>query len=168
MQQVHAAGSYYYRLRRRTIHGYYLQVAECGISVILAAMRHHIMSEPVQEAGCISLANICYQHKTLHALIVMQVVYYLLIVIIPMRLLSHCAIYTSKFLHCLWLLCFIPLPISEALYSSFSCEQDNIFHFTNTTFFTQTKTGRYTTHSAVDEEPRQQRSGTTSGMRCIS
>lgn len=49
------------------------QVAECSISIILAAMRHHIMSEPVQEAGCVTLANICYHHRGLHALIVMQV-----------------------------------------------------------------------------------------------
>lgn len=49
------------------------QVAECSISIILAAMRHHIMSEPVQEAGCVTLANVCFHHRTLHALIVMQV-----------------------------------------------------------------------------------------------
>ena len=49
------------------------QVAECSISILLAALRHHIMSEPVQEAGCVALANICYHHRTLHALIVMQV-----------------------------------------------------------------------------------------------
>jgi len=48
------------------------QVAECSISIILAAMRHHIMSEPVQEAGCVTLANVCYHHRGLHALIVMQ------------------------------------------------------------------------------------------------
>ena len=50
------------------------QVAECSISIILAAMRHHIMSEPVQEAGCVTLANVCYHHRGLHALIVMQVI----------------------------------------------------------------------------------------------